>query len=50
MTQRGSISQAVLIGIGIFILVVIGFFVCGDALIDDEDEVDDLGAPVWIMT
>jgi hypothetical protein len=41
--ERGSIPMAVLILIGLFVAVIIGIAMCGDALFEDEDEENDLG-------
>lgn len=49
MRQRGSIPLALLILIGLAVILVAGLAVCGDALFEDEDEVNDLGAPAWMM-
>lgn len=48
MRQRGSIPLAVLIGLGLIVLVVIGMAVCTDAIFEDEDETDDLGQPALV--
>lgn len=43
MKDRGSIPLALLILIGLFVVVIIGLAMCGDAMFEDEDEENDLG-------
>lgn len=44
--ERGLAPIWFLVGLALLIMAV---FVTCDALFDDEDEVDDIGAPAWIM-
>lgn len=47
--ERGGIPLAALIALGLGLLVLAGGFVVCDALIDDEDEPNDLGMPALVL-
>lgn len=50
MRQRGSIPLAVLIAVGLFVVVIIGLAMCGDAIFDDQSEEDDLGSASYVRS
>lgn len=44
----GSVPLALVILLGLAVVLMAGLAVCSDAAFEDEDEVNDLGAPAWI--
>lgn len=45
---RGSVPLALVILIALAVAIMAGLAFCGDALFEDEDEVNDLGASAWV--
>lgn len=46
---RGSIPLALVVLVAIAIILMAGLAVCGDALFEDENETNDLGAPALVL-
>jgi hypothetical protein len=47
--EQGGVPLALIILVALGVAVVAGLGFCGDALFEDEDEVNDLGAPALIL-
>lgn len=48
--ERGGLPLALLILAGALVIMIAGLGLCGDALFEDEDEVDDLGLRVELVS
>lgn len=47
--EGGGIPLALIIIIALGVIMLAGLGLCGDALFEDEDEVNDLGAPALVL-